>query len=119
EKAIHKTSAHVFRIDPATKSSWQPISKRAVPVHVYHDADKKFSRIVAMEGSSALINCILSEGIIFTKTSPKFGQWRDPRAKAVYGLGFATEDEMQQVCCSSVSYPRTLIGVDPAPVTQR
>eukprot|EP00045_Choanoeca_perplexa_P014261 m.166648 g.166648 ORF g.166648 m.166648 type:complete len:345 (-) comp16627_c0_seq2:2222-3256(-) len=96
EKRLLKTAAHIFRIDPATKSSWQPISKGACPLHVYHDATKRFSRVVAMDGDTALINCILESGVVLTKTSPKFGQWRDPRAKSVFGLGFATEEELEQ-----------------------
>lgn len=33
----------------------------------------------------------------FTKTSQKFGQWADSRANTVYGLGFATEQQLHQV----------------------
>ena len=33
----------------------------------------------------------------FTKTSQKFGQWSDPRANTVYGLGFATENDLAKV----------------------
>ncbi|MED6285660.1 Homer protein 3 [Characodon lateralis] len=32
----------------------------------------------------------------FTKTSQKFGQWADSRANTVYGLGFATEQQLHQ-----------------------
>jgi homer protein len=32
----------------------------------------------------------------FTKTSQKFGQWSDIRANTVYGLGFATEAELNK-----------------------
>ncbi|KAM3876418.1 homer protein homolog 3b [Diretmus argenteus] len=32
----------------------------------------------------------------FTKTSQKFGQWADSRANTVYGLGFSTEQQLQQ-----------------------
>ncbi|KAK3562285.1 hypothetical protein QTP86_033340 [Hemibagrus guttatus] len=32
----------------------------------------------------------------FTKTSQKFGQWADSRANTVYGLGFSTEQHLQQ-----------------------
>jgi hypothetical protein len=49
-----------------------------------------------MDGETALINCILESGVVLTKTSPKFGQWRDPRAKSVFGLGFSTESELEQ-----------------------
>ena len=59
-----------------------------------------------MDGDNALINCMLESGVVLTKTSPKFGQWRDPRAKAVYGLGFTTESELEQAshrCCSQPS----------------
>lgn len=34
----------------------------------------------------------------FTKTSQKFGQWSDVRANTVYGLGFASEEELGKVC---------------------
>lgn len=33
----------------------------------------------------------------FTKTSQKFGQWSDIRANTVYGLGFASEPELNKV----------------------
>lgn len=33
----------------------------------------------------------------FTRTSQKFGQWADSRANTVYGLGFATEQQLHQV----------------------
>lgn len=32
----------------------------------------------------------------FTKTSQKFGQWSDPRANTVYGLGFPSEAELNK-----------------------
>ncbi|XP_052319443.1 homer protein homolog 3-like isoform X3 [Oncorhynchus keta] len=32
----------------------------------------------------------------FTRTSQKFGQWADSRANTVYGLGFATEQQLHQ-----------------------
>lgn len=32
----------------------------------------------------------------FTKTSQKFGQWADSRANTVYGLGFASEQQLTQ-----------------------
>lgn len=56
----------------------------------------------------------------FTKTSQKFGQWADSRANTVYGLGFATEQQLHQVqvpadtltevylCCVIVSSSETL-----------
>lgn len=33
----------------------------------------------------------------FTKTSQKFGQWSDARANTVYGLGFASESDLNNV----------------------
>lgn len=38
----------------------------------------------------------------FTKTSQKFGQWSDARANEVYGLGFATEMDLNKVGMSTV-----------------
>lgn len=52
----------------------------------------------------AIINSTITPNMTFTKTSQKFGQWADSRANTVYGLGFATEQQLQQVnaCCSTV-----------------
>lgn len=33
----------------------------------------------------------------FTKTSQKFGQWADSRANTVFGLGFASEQQLAKV----------------------
>ena len=45
----------------------------------------------------ALINSTITANMNFTKTSPKFGQWSDHRANTVYGLGFSSEKDLQQV----------------------
>lgn len=36
--------------------------------------------------------------MIFTKTAQKFGQWSDPKAGTIYGVGFPTEDDLKKVC---------------------
>lgn len=48
----------------------------------------------------ALINSTITANMNFTKTSPKFGQWSDHRANTVYGLGFSSERDLQQVQCA-------------------
>ena len=45
----------------------------------------------------ALVNSTVTASMNFTKTSPKFGQWSDHRANTVYGLGFSSEKDLQQV----------------------
>lgn len=45
----------------------------------------------------AIINSTITPNMTFTKTSQKFGQWADSRANTVYGLGFSTEQQLQQV----------------------
>uniref|UniRef100_A0A3B4AUI7 WH1 domain-containing protein n=1 Tax=Periophthalmus magnuspinnatus TaxID=409849 RepID=A0A3B4AUI7_9GOBI len=45
---------------------------------------------------NAIINCSVTPSMTFTKTSQKFGQWADTRANTVYGLGFATEQQLHQ-----------------------
>lgn len=47
-----------------------------------------------MDGSKAIINSTITPGMTFTKTSQKFGQWSDPRANTVYGLGFTSEADL-------------------------
>uniref|UniRef100_A0AAQ4PID7 WH1 domain-containing protein n=1 Tax=Gasterosteus aculeatus aculeatus TaxID=481459 RepID=A0AAQ4PID7_GASAC len=44
----------------------------------------------------AIINSTITPNMTFTKTSQKFGQWADSRANTVYGLGFSTEQQLQQ-----------------------
>lgn len=51
----------------------------------------------------AIINCTVTPSMTFTKTSQKFGQWADSRANTVYGLGFATEQQLHQVNYAKVS----------------
>lgn len=51
----------------------------------------------------AIINCTVTPSMTFTKTSQKFGQWADSRANTVYGLGFATEQQLHQVNQAKIS----------------
>ncbi|XP_034039677.1 homer protein homolog 3-like isoform X2 [Thalassophryne amazonica] len=96
EKPIFSTRAHVFQIDPATKRNWIPASKHAVTVSFFFDVNRNVYRIISVGGTKAIINCTITPSMTFTKTSQKFGQWADSRANTVYGLGFATEQQLQQ-----------------------
>jgi hypothetical protein len=49
----------------------------------------------------AVINSTITPNMTFTKTSSKFGQWSDPRAGTVYGLGFSSENDLTKVRISS------------------
>uniref|UniRef100_A0A8C6SLA2 WH1 domain-containing protein n=1 Tax=Neogobius melanostomus TaxID=47308 RepID=A0A8C6SLA2_9GOBI len=86
-----RARAHVFQIDPATKKNWLPASKHAVTVSFFYDISRNVYRII-----SAIINSTITPNMTFTKTSQKFGQWADSRANTVYGLGFSTEQQLQQ-----------------------
>ena len=46
--------------------------------------------------------------MIFIRTSHKFGQWLDAQADIVYGLGFASDIELNKVC----NYARLIICFD-------
>jgi hypothetical protein len=35
--------------------------------------------------------------MVFTKTAQKFGQWSDPKAGTIYGVGFLNEDDLSKV----------------------
>ncbi|KAK7492602.1 hypothetical protein BaRGS_00016081 [Batillaria attramentaria] len=94
EQPIFSTKAHVFQIDPETKKNWLPASKVAVSVSYYYDSTRNTYRIISVDGSKAIINSTITPNMTFTKTSQKFGQWSDPRANTVYGLGFTTEGEL-------------------------
>lgn len=94
EQPIFSVRAHVFQIDPETKKNWIPASKTAVAVSYYYDSARHTYRIISVEGSKAIINSTITPSMAFTKTSQKFGQWSDPRANTVYGLGFATENDL-------------------------
>ncbi|KAG1929277.1 homer protein [Pimephales promelas] len=96
EQPIYSTRAHVFQIDPGTKRNWIPASKHAVTVSFFYDANRHAYRIISVGGTKAIINSMISPNMTFTKTSQKFGQWADSRANTVYGLGFATENQLHQ-----------------------
>ncbi|XP_041952307.1 homer protein homolog 3-like isoform X3 [Alosa sapidissima] len=96
EQPIFSARAHVFQIDPATKRNWIPASKHAVTVSFFYDANRNVYRIISVGGTKAIINSTISPNMTFTKTSQKFGQWADSRANTVYGLGFATEQQLHQ-----------------------
>nr|XP_023826898.1 homer protein homolog 3 isoform X1 [Salvelinus alpinus] len=96
EQPIFSARAHVFQIDPATKRNWLPASKHAVSVSFFYDANRTVYRIISVGGTKAIINSTITPNMTFTKTSQKFGQWADSRANTVYGLGFATEQQLQQ-----------------------
>uniref|UniRef100_A0A3Q1FUK3 Homer scaffold protein 3 n=1 Tax=Acanthochromis polyacanthus TaxID=80966 RepID=A0A3Q1FUK3_9TELE len=93
---IFSARAHVFQIDPNTKRNWIPASKHAVTVSFFYDANRNVYRIISVGGTKAIINCTVTPSMTFTKTSQKFGQWADSRANTVYGLGFATEQQLHQ-----------------------
>lgn len=96
EQPIFSSRAHVFQIDPATKRNWIPASKHAVTVSFFYDANRHAYRIISVGGTKAIINSTITPNMTFTKTSQKFGQWADSRANTVYGLGFATEQQLHQ-----------------------
>nr|XP_020467732.1 homer protein homolog 3 isoform X2 [Monopterus albus] len=96
EQPIFSARAHVFQIDPATKRNWLPASKHAVTVSFFYDATRSVYRIISVGGTKAIINSTITPNMTFTKTSQKFGQWADSRANTVYGLGFSTEQQLQQ-----------------------
>lgn len=56
ERPVHKSKAHVFQIDPNTRKQWKPCATSSVPVGIYHDPQRQFYRIVAMQGATALVN---------------------------------------------------------------
>nr|XP_055040347.1 homer protein homolog 3b isoform X2 [Misgurnus anguillicaudatus] len=96
EQPLLSIKAHVFQIDPATKRNWIPASKHAVTVSFFYDVGRSVYRIISVGGTKAIINSTITPNMTFTKTSQKFGQWADSRANTVYGLGFATELQLQQ-----------------------
>lgn len=51
----------------------------------------------------------------FMKTSAKFGQWSDPRANTVYGLGFSSENDLNKVSFIILLfiYPQSILHLLP------
>ncbi|CAM4585018.1 unnamed protein product [Leuciscus chuanchicus] len=94
EQPIFTTRAHVFQIDPSTKKNWVPGSKQAVTVSYFYDSTRNSYRIISVDGSKVIINSTITPNMNFTKTSQKFGQWADSRANTVFGLGFASEQQL-------------------------
>uniref|UniRef100_A0A8C2CAB1 Homer scaffold protein 2 n=1 Tax=Cyprinus carpio TaxID=7962 RepID=A0A8C2CAB1_CYPCA len=96
EQPIFTTRAHVFQIDPSTKKNWVPASKQAVTVSYFYDSTRNSYRIISVDGSKVIINSTITPNMNFTKTSQKFGQWADSRANTVFGLGFASEQQLSK-----------------------
>ncbi|XP_030045468.1 homer protein homolog 2 isoform X2 [Microcaecilia unicolor] len=96
EQPIFTTRAHVFQIDPATKKNWVPASKQAVTVSYFYDSTRNSYRIISVDGTKVIINSTITPNMTFTKTSQKFGQWADSRANTVFGLGFASEQQLSK-----------------------
>uniref|UniRef100_A0A8C6UAY7 Homer scaffold protein 2 n=1 Tax=Neogobius melanostomus TaxID=47308 RepID=A0A8C6UAY7_9GOBI len=94
KQPIYTTRAHVFQIDPTTKKNWVPASKQAVTVSYFYDSTRNSYRIISVDGSKVIINSTITPNMTFTKTSQKFGQWADSRANTVFGLGFASEQQL-------------------------
>ncbi|XP_056869692.1 homer protein homolog 2 isoform X1 [Takifugu flavidus] len=95
EQPIYTTRAHVFQIDPTTKKNWVPASKQAVTVSYFYDSTRNSYRIISVDGfKQVIINSTITPNMTFTKTSQKFGQWADSRANTVFGLGFASEQQL-------------------------
>ncbi|XP_066557558.1 homer protein homolog 2 [Amia ocellicauda] len=94
EQPIFTTRAHVFQIDPTTKKNWVPASKQAVTVSYFYDSTRNSYRIISVDGTKVIINSTITPNMTFTKTSQKFGQWADSRANTVFGLGFASEQQL-------------------------
>lgn len=59
----------------------------------------------------AVINSTITPNMTFTKTSQKFGQWSDVRANTVYGLGFATEAELNKVKYIDIIFSQSYLRV--------
>ncbi|KPP73137.1 homer protein2-like [Scleropages formosus] len=97
EQPIFTTRAHVFQIDPNTKKNWVPASKQAVTVSYFYDSTRNSYRVISVDGSKVVINSTITPNMTFTKTSQKFGQWADSRANTVFGLGFASEQQLTKV----------------------
>uniref|UniRef100_A0A8C1GQR6 Homer scaffold protein 2 n=1 Tax=Cyprinus carpio TaxID=7962 RepID=A0A8C1GQR6_CYPCA len=88
---IFTTRAHVFQIDPSTKKNWVPASKQAVTVSYFYDSTRNSYRIISVDGSKVRLVCMcVCDGV------SKFGQWADSRANTVFGLGFASEQQLSK-----------------------
>ncbi|XP_028411764.1 homer protein homolog 2-like [Dendronephthya gigantea] len=96
EQPIWTTRAQVFEIDRTTKTSWIPCTKQTVSISFYHDPNRQTYRIISVEGSKAILNSTITSNMVFTKTAQKFGQWSDPKAGTIYGVGFPNEDDLNK-----------------------
>ena len=98
KQPIWSTMAHVFQIDPVTRKSWIPSFGEAVPVVLYSSLTpaRKIYRVIAVANAKELVNSIITAKMTFRTTSSVFGQWSDYSFNTVYGLGFATNNDLIQ-----------------------
>lgn len=107
ELILYETKAHVFEINPETKSTW--LAKREYPINISFVAkllnqneeasprQLRELRIVGADSKSRdiLLNSIIGPKTTFTNRSQKFGQWIDAQ-NHLYGLGFQFETELSE-----------------------
>ncbi|KAL7065538.1 hypothetical protein AAHC03_05757 [Spirometra sp. Aus1] len=98
ELPVFTCQAHVFTINPSTRKSWVPASSKAIDINFFYDSNRQCYRIVSVEDSSlgkrVVINCTITEKMVFKQTSQKFGQWSDSKSGGVFGLGFNSEADL-------------------------
>lgn len=110
DRRVYTSMAHVFEIDTVTKRSWSPKSDEAVPVSLVMDLRQKVLSLIGTDPKQqeTIIDSVILPKTVFTRTSQKFGQWSDSVANTVYGLGFATENELNKFVTKFAEFKKLL-----------
>lgn len=100
---LYSSRAHVFQINPETRNSWLQKVEQAIPISLVatlvdeqspNELTIKELKIIGTgENGGTVLDAVILPTTVFTKRSPKFGQWID-HTNAVYGLGFNSETEL-------------------------
>ena len=58
EKPVLTVQAHIFQIDPVTKTSWKPMCDKALPVQFYYHSVNNTYRIISVDGTKVRGLCM-------------------------------------------------------------
>jgi len=95
---IYLSHAQLFTYDQDGDSrAWVPVHTQPVPTSIMFDATRGLYRLISVDPGckQVIANSTIVEHLEFHKTSQRFGHWRDQATGAVYGIGFKTEQQLE------------------------
>lgn len=120
---LYTSRAHVFQINPETKTSWLAKGDQAIPISFVasimsddpeHETCKRELKIIGVaDNGNRVLDATILPKTTFTKRSQKFGQWID-HTGTVYGLGFNSDAELTEFVETFQQLQRDILSTQPS-----